>query len=100
MARIKHTYKGQTLGIGEWAKILNVKTRLLCTRIYRDGWTLEEAFTTKVRNRKPDEQRLNYDDGVEMYLFSMRRFYTKQHRLESYKRVIAEMKQQRMRKAA
>jgi hypothetical protein len=62
--------------------------------VYRDGWTLEKALTTKPapRNKKVDNRKLNYDDGVDIYLVTMRRFYTKEHRLQSYRTLIAEMK--------
>lgn len=40
------------------------------------------------------------EDGIEMVHFIMRRFLTKENRLESYKRLISELKEQRMSKAA
>jgi hypothetical protein len=92
MAWTQHTYNGETLSIGQWAKRFNLAPRLLCTRVYRDGWTLEKALTTKPRNKKVDDRKLNYEDGIETYLFTMRRFYTKKHRLLSYKALISEMK--------
>lgn len=39
-------------------------------------------------------------NGIKAYMLMMRNFYTKEQRLESYKRLILQMKEQRMKKAA
>lgn len=46
------TFDGQTKCIGEWAKILGIKTITLRTRLDRLGWSPEKALTQKVRAKK------------------------------------------------
>lgn len=91
------TYKGETLQIGQWAKRCNISPQTLAERIYKNKWSLKIAFT---KSPTPQNKTLNYSDGIELYQYTMRRFLTKQQRLESYKRLILEMKEQRMKKAA
>ncbi len=43
------TYEGKTKCIADWADILGVKSATLRQRL-RYGWTVERAFTEKIRN--------------------------------------------------
>jgi hypothetical protein len=43
------TYEGITKCIADWAEILGVKSATLRQRL-RYGWTVERAFTEKIRN--------------------------------------------------
>lgn len=46
------TYEGETHTIAEWADILGVKYNTLYVRL-KSGWSVERAFTTKVRGSIP-----------------------------------------------
>lgn len=41
------TFNGETLSITEWTKKLNMKRGTIAHRIYRQGWTIEQALTIK-----------------------------------------------------
>jgi hypothetical protein len=44
------TYRGETLGVGEWARRLGINRHTIYNRL-RYGWTSEEIFSTKGRGR-------------------------------------------------
>lgn len=90
-------YKGKYWQVGQLAKRFNLLPVTLAKRIYQYKWPLERCLTTLP---KPQHKAINYDDAVELYQHTMRRFLTKKQRLESYKRLITEMKEQRLQKAA
>lgn len=46
------TYMGEVHTVAEWASILGIKYSTLYMRL-RDGWSVERAFTTKVRKSIP-----------------------------------------------
>lgn len=41
-------YNGEVHTVSEWAEIVGIKPRTLHCRIFRYGWDIERAFTTKV----------------------------------------------------
>jgi len=43
------TYKGKTHCIAEWVEILRISRSVLYDRLYTLGWSVERAFTQKVR---------------------------------------------------
>lgn len=45
------TYKGVTKPLVEWSQETNIKPETLYQRIYRLGWSIEKALTTKTRTR-------------------------------------------------
>lgn len=51
------TYNGETRTLREWANILNINYSTLISRIDTYGWTVEEAFTTRIL--KGGENRCN-----------------------------------------
>lgn len=51
----KYTYQGETHGISEWARILNISRGLLKDRITKLHWDIERAFTTPPRKCQPIE---------------------------------------------
>ena len=54
------TYHGVTRCLSDWAATFGINVVTLWMRIFRDGWDVERAFTTPVRQRrhpdKPKEQ--------------------------------------------
>lgn len=92
----KLIYKGKEYHFSELAKLATVKKLVLKDRIDRK-WPLEKAMHEPVAKK---HQLMGYKDAVEMYQYTMRRFLTKHQRLASYKRLVTEMKEQRMKKAA
>jgi hypothetical protein len=42
------TYNGETKPFCEWADELGIKYGTLYTRVFRNGWDIERAFTTPV----------------------------------------------------
>ena len=51
MNKKEYTYKGETLGVREWARRLGMKTHTMELR-YDSGWLAEEAIETPVRSSK------------------------------------------------
>lgn len=45
------TYKGQTHTTAEWARLLGMNYHTLQTRLHRNKWSVEKAFTTPVKTR-------------------------------------------------
>ena len=43
----KVTFNGETKALSEWAKVTGISYQVLADRIYRYGWTVERALTTK-----------------------------------------------------
>jgi hypothetical protein len=82
-------YKGKKYQIGKLAKMFNLDAVTLSDRIYKHKWPLEKALKTPP---KPQMKSIDYNEAVELYYYVMRRFYTKQYRLLSYKALISEMK--------
>jgi hypothetical protein len=82
-------YKGKKHQIGKLAKKFNLDAVTLADRIYKHKWPIEKALKTPP---KPQMKSIDYNEAVELYFYVMRRFYTKQHRLLSYKALISEMK--------
>lgn len=46
------TYNGETLNLSEWADKVGVNVRTLISRIYRDGWSIEKALTTPIKEKE------------------------------------------------
>lgn len=51
---IQITYNGETHNLSEWAEILNMDYSLLNSRISKQKWSVEKAFTTPVLNSRND----------------------------------------------
>lgn len=45
----RFTFNGNTLTLTEWSKEVGISFSALYTRIYREGWSIEEALTIKRR---------------------------------------------------
>lgn len=83
---------GESLTILEISKKYDINQATLYDRIAK-GWSPEKVID-------PGLSKAGVHRGVNEFNFMMRRFYTKEQRLESYKRLITEMKEQRMKRAA
>ena len=46
------TFNNKTHCVAEWCEIFNIKSSTFLTRIIRQKWTIEKAFTQPVRKRK------------------------------------------------
>lgn len=44
------TYKGETRSLAQWIELLHLKPTLILNRLNR-GWSIEEAFETKIENK-------------------------------------------------
>lgn len=49
------TYHNATHTLAEWAKILEINYETLKSRLRRNHWSVDRAFTTPVRNRRTDK---------------------------------------------
>lgn len=83
---------GESLTINELGNRYNISPSTIYWRMSK-GWSVLESISSVVSNA-------GIDRGIDEFNFIMRRFYTKEQRLESYKRLIADMKEQRMKIAA
>lgn len=45
------TYNGKTQSLSQWARENGIKTTTLFMRLYKYGWTVEDALTAKVKTR-------------------------------------------------
>lgn len=45
-------YKGKSKTLAQWSEELKINRQTLRDRIYRDGWAIDKAFTTPVKQNK------------------------------------------------
>jgi len=48
-ANVNITHKGQSMSVSRWAKSLDMSVQTLWSRLYRYGWTVEDALTKPAR---------------------------------------------------
>lgn len=53
------TYNNKTQTLGQWAEELCIHRQTLSNRIYRNGWSIDKAFTTPVKETK---KYITYDN--------------------------------------
>lgn len=87
--------KGVKYTINEASKKFGVNPRTLRRRLNNN---LSECDI--VNPKKDGYNHAKLKNGIKAYQFIMKRFYTKEQMVESYRRLIAEMKEQRMKIAA
>ena len=47
------TYRGKTQLVVEWAKEYNISYKIVWTRLYQLGWSIDKALTTPIKRKKP-----------------------------------------------
>lgn len=99
---ISYVLNGETVVLRELSSRYGIKVKTLKHRLDIKKWDLKKALeipvASKLLNNTFSKKKIR--EGIEMYHFVLRRFYTKEHRLECYKTMLAELKQQRMKIAA
>lgn len=93
-------YKGVRYALVDLAAKVNMDRQLLYNRMFVQGWPVKQAVETPIDKGKGHATK-RIDVGVEAFNFVMRRFYTKQQRLQSYKQLRKDFEEiQRMKIAA